>query len=69
LFVQVAVPAIVVAFEICWSCLAAQVAVNALVVHEKLSIHVVAVFVCCVCHIDLISAAKSLHARRIATVF
>lgn len=55
LFVDIAVTAIVIALEICRSGLAAQIAVDALVIHEKFSLNVVAVFVCCVCHIDLMN--------------
>jgi hypothetical protein len=49
------VSAIVIALEIRRSGLAAQVAINALVIHEKFSLNVVAVFVCYVCHIDLMN--------------
>jgi hypothetical protein len=44
------VTAIVIALEVCRSGLAAQITVNALVIHENFSLNVVAVFVCCVCH-------------------
>jgi hypothetical protein len=54
LLVNIAVPAIVVAFEVCRCGFAAQIAVDALVIYEKFSLKVVAVFVCCVCHIDLV---------------
>jgi hypothetical protein len=53
LFINIAVAAIVVALEIRRSGLAAQIAVDALVIHEKLTLYVVAVFVCYVCHIGL----------------
>ena len=55
LFVDIAVTAIVIALEIRRSGFAAQIAVDALVIHEKFSLNVVAVFVCYVCHIDLMN--------------
>jgi phage-related holin len=50
LFVNVAVTAIIIAFEVGWCRLAAQVAIDALIVHIELARYVVAVFVCYVCH-------------------
>lgn len=55
LLVNIAVAAVVIAFEICRRGLAAQIAVYALIIHEKFSLNVVAVFVCYVCHIDLMN--------------
>ncbi len=50
LFVDVAVSAIVVTFEVCRCGFAAQIAVDALIIHVKFTPYVVAVFVCYVCH-------------------
>ena len=55
LFEDIAVTAIVIALEIRRSGFATQIAVDALVIHEKFSLNVVAVFVCYVCHIDLMN--------------
>ena len=53
LLVDIAVPAVVVALEVCGGRLAAEVAIDALVIDEELPCHIVAVFVCCVSHIGL----------------
>ena len=55
LLVDIAVTTIVIALEIRRSGFAAQIAVDALVIHEKFSLNVVAVFVCYVCHINLMN--------------
>jgi hypothetical protein len=46
------VPAVFVALEICGSGLAAEIAIDALIVHVEFSVRVLAVFICWVCHLN-----------------
>jgi hypothetical protein len=51
LFVEVRMAAVIITLEVRRGCLAAEIAVDALIIHIVCAFDVVRVFVCCVCHI------------------
>jgi hypothetical protein len=64
------VPAIVIALEICRSCLPAEIAIDALIVHVEFSARVLAVFVCWVGHLGkLLNVEGWVSFTRFAIVF